>query len=62
MTGVAHPVSGAILVPQSEQPLKGVIVFYHYTVLDKIMFHLILSKMSFNLVRILLQLSLVMAT
>lgn len=35
MTGVAHPVSGAILVPQSEQPLKGVIVFYHYTVLDK---------------------------
>jgi hypothetical protein len=35
MNGIAHPVSGAVLIPQSEQPLKGVIVFYHYTVLNK---------------------------
>ena len=35
MNGIAHPVSGAVLIPKSEQPLKGVIVFYHYTVLNK---------------------------
>jgi hypothetical protein len=35
MNGLPHRVSGGVLIPQSEQPLKGIIVFYHYTVLNK---------------------------
>lgn len=31
----AHPVSGAILIPQGSEPLKGVVLFYHFTVLNK---------------------------
>lgn len=35
MDNKEHRVSGAILLPQSDQPLKGVIIFYHFTVLNK---------------------------
>lgn len=35
MDGQAHNVSGAVLVPQSDQALKGVVIFYHFTVLNK---------------------------
>ena len=31
----AHVVSGAILLPQSPEPLKGIVIFYHFSVLDK---------------------------
>lgn len=34
MDNLAHNVSGAILIPQSKKALKGVIIFYHYTVLN----------------------------
>ena len=35
MDGLPHNVSGAVLIPQSDQPLKGVVIFYHFTVLNK---------------------------
>ena len=33
--GLSHQVSGALLVPKQTTPIKGIILFYHYTVLDK---------------------------
>lgn len=33
--GLSHQVSGAVLVPKQTTPIKGVILFYHYTILDK---------------------------
>lgn len=35
MDNTEHNVSGAVLVPQSATALKGVILFYHYTILNK---------------------------
>ncbi len=35
MDNKEHSVSGAILLPKSDKPLKGVVVFYHFTVLNK---------------------------
>ncbi|MDD3266805.1 MAG: lipase family protein [Burkholderiales bacterium] len=35
MHGKPRQVSGAVIIPDSEKPLKGVVVMYHYTVLDK---------------------------
>lgn len=35
MNGKPRQVSGAVIIPDSEKPLKGVVVMYHYTVLDK---------------------------
>lgn len=34
MSNKSHNVSGGILIPNSNQPLKGVVLFYHYTVLN----------------------------
>ncbi len=33
--GLNHQVSGAVLVPKQTTPIKGIILFYHYTILDK---------------------------
>lgn len=33
--GKPQLVSGAVLMPDSDKPLKGVVLFYHYTILDK---------------------------
>lgn len=30
-----HKFSGAVLVPESDKPLKGIVIFYHFTILDK---------------------------
>ena len=35
MNNNTHPVSGAVLIPETNQPLKGVVIFYHFTVLNK---------------------------
>lgn len=35
MDNQARKVSGAVLIPQSSQPLKGVVIVYHVTVLNK---------------------------
>lgn len=35
VAGKSRIVSGAVLVPETDQPLKGVVLFYHYTILDK---------------------------
>lgn len=49
MDNHAHPVSGAILIPQSSQPLKGVVIFYHFTVLNKTNIPSSFEKDEFNL-------------
>lgn len=35
MDNAEHRVSGAVLIPQSSTALKGVVLFYHYTILNK---------------------------
>lgn len=35
MDNAVHRVSGAVLIPETNLPLKGVVIFYHFTVLNK---------------------------
>jgi len=52
MDNQAHQVSGAVLIPQSSQPLKGVVIFYHFTVLNKTNIPSSFEKDEFNLSKI----------